>query len=164
MTAEGKPPAASMTELAELMMPHDANILGKVFGGTVLGMIDKAAGTAAIRHAGRVCVTAQVDRVTFDSPIEIGELVRCVAHVTYVGRTSLEVETCVYAMAIKTGEERLTNTCFVTMVALDDDGKPTAVPRLLPKTELDRTRYAAGEARMLDRKAKRQATRRFSAS
>lgn len=159
MSREGRTPSYSRTELAELMMPHHANILGKVFGGTVLAMIDKAAGTAAIRHAGGICVTAQLDRVTFDSPIEIGEMVRCVAVVDYVGRTSMEVETCVYAMDINTGEERLTNTCFVTMVALDDQGKPAPVPPLLPKTDAERARHEAGRKRMEERKAKRKAAR-----
>ena len=98
----------SRTELAELMLPHQANVLGKVFGGTILAMIDKAAATAAIRHAGRVCVTAQVDRVTFQAPIEIGDVVRVLAEVSYVGRSSLEVEVRVLAMDPRTSAERLT--------------------------------------------------------
>ncbi|HBP19153.1 MAG TPA: acyl-CoA thioesterase, partial [Planctomycetes bacterium] len=71
------------------MLPHQANVLGKVFGGTILAMIDKGAATAAIRHAGHVCVTAQVDQITFQGPIEIGEVIRVVSLVTAVDRTSL---------------------------------------------------------------------------
>ncbi len=155
----GRSPAFSRTELAELMMPHHANILGKVFGGTVLAMIDKAAGTAAIRHAGRTSVTAQVDRVTFESPIEIGEMVRVLAEVTYVGRTSMEVEVDVFAMDVLTGTERLTNQCFVTMVALGDDGRPAPVPALLLESDAQRQRHARAEQRMQQRKAQRKAAR-----
>lgn len=151
-----KPPSASRTELAELMLPHQANILGKVFGGTILAMIDKAGATAAIRHAGKVCVTAQVDRVTFAGPIEIGELVRVVAVVTTTGRSSMEVAVDVLAMNVLTGEERLTNTCFVTMVAVDEQGQPTAVPPLRLETDEDRARDAAAKQRMADRRARRQ--------
>lgn len=149
--------AFSRTELAELMMPHHANILGKVFGGTILAMIDKAAGTAAIRHAGRTCVTAQVDRVTFEGPIEIGEMARVVAEVTCVGRTSLEVEVQVLALELKAGVERRTNTCFVTMVALDEQGQPTAVPPLETETDAERARCARARKRMDERKARRAA-------
>ena len=150
-----RPPSASRTELAELMMPHQANILGKVFGGTVLAMIDKSAATAAIRHAGRTCVTAQVDRVTFQGPIEIGEMVRVLATVTYVGRTSLEVEVDVFAMNTLTGEERLTNECYVTMVALDDEGRPAEVRPLLCETDAERRRFERARTRMEERKAAR---------
>jgi acyl-CoA hydrolase len=154
-----KPPSYSRTELAELMLPHNANILGKVFGGTILSLIDKAAATAAIRHARRTCVTAQIDRVTFRHPIEIGDMVRFVGEVTYVGRTSLEVEVCVYALTVLTGEERLSNTCFVTFVAMGDDGKPTVVPPLLLETDAQRARHAKAKARMEERKRRRKAGR-----
>lgn len=151
-----RPVDFSRTELGELMLPHQANVLGKVFGGTILAMIDKAAATAAIRHAGKVCVTAQVDRVTFKGPIEIGEVVRVVALVSYVGRSSLEVEVRVLAMDPKTSAERLTNTSFVTMVAIDDAGSPCEVPPLALKTDEERARHEAARLRMLERKARRQ--------
>ena len=147
----------SRTELGELMLPHQANVLGKVFGGTILAMIDKAAATAAIRHAGKVCVTAQVDRVTFRGPIEIGEVVRVLAEVTYVGRTSLEVEVKVLAMDPRTSAERVTNTSFVTMVAIDDEGRPTQVPPLELQSEAERARHANAKQRMEARKAQREA-------
>ena len=137
------------------MLPHQANVLGKVFGGTILAMIDKAAATAAIRHAGKVCVTAQVDRVTFQGPIEIGEVVRVIAEVTYVGRSSLEVEVKVLAMDPRTSAERLTNTSFVTMVAIDEAGRPSPVPPLELASEAERTRHDAARARMQERKSRR---------
>ena len=150
-----RPVDFSRTELAELMLPHQANVLGKVFGGTILAMIDKAAATAAIRHAGKVCVTAQVDRVTFRGPIEIGEVVRVLAEISYVGRSSLEVEVRVLAMDPKTSAERTTNTSFVTMVAIDDEGKPCPVPPLELKTDEERERHEAARIRMVERKARR---------
>ena len=152
----GKTVSYSRTELAELMMPRNANILGKVFGGTVLSLIDKAAGTAAIRHAGKTCVTAQIDRVTFRQPIDIGEMVRFVAEVTYVGTTSLEVGVRVLALDLRTGAERLTNTCHVTMVCLGDDGKPQAIPPLILETDAERAAFAGAERRMQERRTRRQ--------
>lgn len=146
----------SRTELAELMLPHQANVLGKVFGGTILAMIDKAAATAAIRHAGRVCVTAQVDRVTFEGPIEIGDVVRVLAEVSYVGRSSLEVEVRVLALDPRTSAERLTNTSLVTMVAIDEEGRPTPVRPLTLSTDEQRARHEAARLRMEERKSRRQ--------
>ena len=151
-----RPVSYSRTELAELMMPRNANILGKVFGGTVLSLIDKAAGTAAIRHTGRTCVTAQIDRVTFRHPIDIGEMVRFVAEVNCVGRTSLEVGVSVYATNLRTGDERLTNTCYVTMVCLDDDGQPCSVPPLILETDEERKRHTRAKERMENRRARRK--------
>lgn len=150
-----RPVDFSRTELGELMLPHQANVLGKVFGGTILAMIDKAAATAAIRHAGKVCVTAQVDRVTFQGPIEIGEVVRVLAEVSYVGRSSLEVEVKVLAMDPRTSAERLTNTSFVTMVAIDDTGRPSPVPPLELTSDEERARHEAARLRMEERKARR---------
>jgi uncharacterized protein (TIGR00369 family) len=156
---EAKPSSFSRTELAELMLPHNANILGKVFGGTILSLIDKAAATAAIRHAGRTCVTAQIDRVTFRQPIEIGEMVRFVAEVTYVGRTSLEVEVEVYALNVYTSTERLTNTCLVTFVAVGDDGQPVEIAPLKLETDEQRARFERARARMVERKRRRAAAK-----
>ena len=151
--------SASRIELAELMMPHQANLLGKAFGGVILAMIDKAASTCAIRHAGRTCVTASVDHVTFHSPIEIGELVRLLASVNHAGRTSMEIGVKVISMNVATGDVRHTNSSYVTMVAIDREGRPTPVPALIVETEDDRRRQRAGAERALERKRIRDATR-----
>jgi acyl-CoA hydrolase len=150
-----KPVSASRTELAEIMMPHDANVLGKVFGGTLLAYCDKAAATAAIRHAGKVCVTASFDHVSFHEPIEIGELVRFLASVNHVGRTSMEVGVKVLAMNVVTGNVRHTNSCYVTMVAIDAEGQPTPVPPLVVENDEDRRRQRQGAERAAERKRKR---------
>jgi acyl-CoA hydrolase len=144
--------AASRIELAELIMPQHANLLGKAFGGVILGMIDKAAATCAIRHSGKTCVTASFDHVSFRSPIEIGELVRILASVNFVGRSSMEVGVKVLAMNIATGDVRHTNSSYVTMVAIDKNGHPIPVPALTPETDEDRRRHHEGAERAAERK------------
>ena len=147
-----RPVSFSRLELAELMMPHHANLLGKAFGGVILGMIDKAAATCAIRHAGRTCVTASFDHVSFKEAIEIGELVRLLASVNFVGRTSMEVGVKVLSMNVRTGAVRHTNSSYVTMVAIDEKGKPVPVPPLTLENDVDKRRHAAGSARASERK------------
>ena len=150
-----RPVSFSRLELAELMMPHQANLLGKVFGGVILAMIDKAAATCAIRHAGKTCVTASFDHVSFKSPIEIGELVRLLSSVNHVGRTSLEVGVKVLAMNVATGAVRHTNSSYVTMVAIDPQGRPVPVPGLDLETDEDRRRAREGAARAEHRRLMR---------
>ncbi|MBI3722609.1 acyl-CoA thioesterase [bacterium] len=147
-----KPVSASRMELAEVMMPHQANLLGKVHGGVILAMIDKAAATCAIRHAGRTCVTASLDHVSFREPVEIGELVRLLASVNHIGRTSMEVGVKILSMNLATGNVRHTNSSYVTMVAVDEHGKPTPVPRLVLETDEDRRREREGAERARARK------------
>lgn len=140
-------PADSESVISELMMPNQVNNLGHVFGGEVLSMVDRAAAVAAMRHAGSTVVTASIDRVDFREPIFAGELVTCRARVNFVGRTSLEVEVHVEAENLLTGVKRLTNTCYLTFVAIDREDRPIPVPRLLLETADDRRRFRAGEVR-----------------
>ena len=150
-----KTPAESRGELAELMMPQHANILGKVFGGTLLAMVDKAAAVAAIRHASRTCVTAQIDRVTFHSPIEIGELVRCLSMVNWVGRTSLEARVEVVTENPLRSEPKTTNIGYVVYVAIDANGVPTEVPELIYETPEQLQRAEQAKQRQAYRKQQR---------
>ena len=131
----------SQTELVELMIPAYANFGGKIHGGILLSLMDKVAYACASKHAGAYCVTVTVDNVEFLSPVEVGDLVRFSASVNYVGKTSLVVGIRVTAENIKTGEQRHTNTSYFTMVAKDDEGKPTLVPRLLLETEEEVRRF-----------------------
>jgi uncharacterized protein (TIGR00369 family) len=131
----------SQTELVELMIPAYANFGGKIHGGILLSLMDKVAYACASKHAGAYCVTVTVDNVEFLSPVEVGDLVRFAASVNYVGKTSLVVGIRVTAENIKTGEQRHTNTSYFTMVAKDDEGKPTLVPRLLLETEEEVRRF-----------------------
>ena len=134
-------------------MPHMANALGNVHGGVILGMLDRVGAVSAIRHAQRICVTASVDRVDFREPIHLGELVTMYASVNYAHRTSIEVGVRVEAEDLLTGVKRHTNSCYLTFVALDAQGRPASVPPVAPETEEERRRYHDAEARRAQRMA-----------
>ena len=144
-------PRESEAVLTELMMPHHANVMGNVFGGHLLSLVDRVAAVAAIRHSRRPCVTVSVDKVDFREPIRVGELVTAYARVNFAGRTSMEIGVKVLAENVMSGEKRHTNSCYLTYVALDDAGQPTPVPPVVPETPDEKRRY--------DRAAQRRATR-----
>lgn len=144
---DGRPVRASHHETSEIMMPQHANILGNVFGGVILSMMDRAAAVAAIRHARSICVTVSVDRVDFREPIHVGDLVIMKASVNYAGRTSMEVGVRVDAENLLNGVRRHTNSCYLTFVAIDRNGRPVAVPRLIPETKAEQRRMAAAAER-----------------
>jgi acyl-CoA hydrolase len=129
------------------MLPQHSNNLGLVFGGVILAMMDTASAVSAIRHARTTCVTASVDRVDFREPIHLGDLVIMKCSVNYVGRTSMEVGVRVEAEDLQTGNRRHTNSCYLTFVAIDRNGKPIEVPRLIPETDDEIRRYEAAKAR-----------------
>src|ERR671914_27173 len=125
-----RPAADSRSNLIRWMSIEDANSAGFVHGGAVMRMCDEAAGIAAIRHCGRRVVTAGMDRMTFTEPVWVGELLRCSATVNAVWKTSMEVGVRVEAENAVTSEVRHTSTAYLTMVAVDEEGKPSAVPPL----------------------------------
>ncbi len=147
----GRHPAESEAVMAELMMPQHANLMGNVFGGVILALVDRVAAVCAIRHSHRQCVTVSVDKVDFREPIHVGELITAFARVNFAGKTSMEVGVKIVAENVLTGEKRHTNSCYVTYVALDDTGRPTEVPPIVPETPDEKRRY--------ERAAKRRATR-----
>lgn len=130
----------SKSVLARVMMPQDANNLGNVFGGTILNLVDEIAYVAATRHCHKPAVTASVDRMAFLSPVRIGDLVTLHAMVNAAWHTSMEVGVSVTAEDMNTGEVRHTGSSYVTVVALDRNGKPTLVPELVLETEDDARR------------------------
>lgn len=130
-----------------LMTPDMANFSGNVHGGTVLKFLDQVAYACASRYAGRYVVTLSVDQVMFRQPIYVGELVTFLASVNYTGTSSMEVGIKVIAENIQTQVLRHANSCFFTMVAVDDDRKPVAVPHLRPVTADQMRRHAAAEVR-----------------
>lgn len=146
-----KSPSSSRTETSQVVTPNDANFLGKVFGGTILSLVDLCAYATASRYAGNIAVTASFDRVDFHEPIELGEVVTCIGEVTYVGRTSMEVTIEVYAENVLKGGRRHTNTARVTMVAFKD-GKPTPVPSMTFETKEEKVRFLEGKVRREVRK------------
>jgi acyl-CoA hydrolase len=135
-------------EMSEIMTPDMANFTGNVHGGYLLGLLDKVAYACAARYSGMPCVTLSVDQVFFKEPIHVGELVTCYATVNYVGKTSMEIGIKVIAENLKTQVTRHTNTCFFTMVAVDEfTKKPAPLPPLNLENELDKRRFEEAKAR-----------------
>ncbi len=148
---EQKTVAESATTLSQVMMPRDANHYGNVHGGVIMKLVDDVAYVVASRHARRNVVTASIDSLSFKNPVHIGDVVILKAHLTYVGRTSMEVEVKVDTERLKTGETLPVATAYITMVALDDKGRPTPVPGLLIKTEEEKKRYKEAQIRRKER-------------
>lgn len=146
-----KPSRDSISDVADLMFPPDANMHGTVFGGKVLQMVDKAASVCAMRHAGKPVVTVAMERVEFLVPIRVGTFLIANARVNYTGRSSMEIGVEVYAEDMPGGNRVHTNSCLVTMVAVDDKGRPSPVPGLLLETPGDKERWALAEKRRLSR-------------
>jgi acyl-CoA hydrolase len=149
-----RPVRLSQTTFADLAEPQSQNVAGTLFGGVLLGFIDRAAAFCAMKHAGRPVVTKSFDSVEFNEPIFIGELVVAHASVNFTGRTSMEIGVRVCAQNPITGEERHTNTCYATFVALDAEGRPAEVPPVLPETEEEKARFEAGKLRREERLAR----------
>lgn len=130
-----------------LMTPDMANFSGNVHGGHILKLLDQVAYACASRYAGRYVVTLSVDQVVFRQPIHVGELVTFLASVNYTGRTSMEIGIKVVTENIRNQVVRHTNSCYFTMVAVDDDGKPADVPPLAPANAEERERFEAAQQR-----------------
>lgn len=137
----------SQHETSELMMPQNANNLGHVFGGVMLSMMDKTAAVSALRHARAACVTASIDRVDFREPIHVGDLVVMKASVNFAGRTSMEVGVRVEAEDLISGRRRHTNSCYLTFVAIDRNGRPLEVAQLIPETPIEIQRFERAKER-----------------
>ena len=152
-------PAHQLT-MTVLMTPDTANFAGNVHGGTVLKLLDQVAYACASRYAGRYVVTLSVDQVVFRLPIHVGELVTFLACVNHTGTSSMEVGIKVLAEDIRTQVTRHVNSCFFTMVAVDDERKPVPVPALRPFSPDERRRHAAAEMRKAIR---RETAQRFDA-
>jgi acyl-CoA hydrolase len=130
-----------------LMTPDMANFSGKVHGGALLNLLDRVAFACASRYSRRYAVTLSVDQVVFREPIHVGELVTFRAAVNFAGRTSMEIGIRVEAEDIRNGGLRHTNSCYFTMVAVDEAGQPAPVPPYAPQTALERKRHRAAEIR-----------------
>jgi len=157
--ASSKPdlPAKTVDEssviMSRQMMPDDANPWGYVHGGTIMKMVDEAAGSAAIRHTRMRVSTAAVDYMSFLHPVHVGDLVTVKAAVNDVGRTSMEVGVRVETENMLTGEVVHTSSCYLVMVALDDAGLPAPVPMVVAESPEQRRRMESAKIR---RKRRRQ--------
>lgn len=140
-------PLQNELTMSVLMTPDLANFTGNVHGGDLLKMLDQVAYACASRYSGGYVVTLSVDQVIFREPIHVGELVTFLASVNYVGKTSMEVGIRVQAENIQNRTIRHTNSCYFTMVAVDQHGKPTHVPPLEIKDSLQECRQKAAQMR-----------------
>jgi uncharacterized protein (TIGR00369 family) len=154
-SVEGKRVSESTVVLSHFMQPEHANTMGNVHGGWLMKLMDEAGGLCATRHARRPTVTVAVDSLTFVSPVHVGDLVIMTARLTYVGRTSMEVEVHVEAEHILSGERTHTNSAYIIFVALGDDNRPAEVPRLILETGYERARFEQARQRQADRLARR---------
>ncbi len=141
MNPDARPVRYSQTTITELMIPAYANFGGKIHGGILLSLMDKVAYACSSKHAGTYCVTVSVDKVEFLQPVEVGDLVSMLSSVNYVGNTSLVVGIRVIAENVKKGTIKHTNSSFFTMVAKDDDDKPTVVPKLILENKEEVKRF-----------------------
>ena len=142
----------SEAETTIVMLPSDANPLGNVFGGMILKYVDLLAGLVAKRHAGHAnIVTASIDSMKFLKPVYIGNALILRARINYVRRSSMEVEVKIEAEDLNKSQKVHTGTAYVTLVALDEKGKPTEVPKLILRNEEEQRRFQEGEERMAAR-------------
>lgn len=138
---ETKTVARSRCVMTEIVLPNDSNGLGNMMGGRLLHLMDVAAAISAQRHANQVCVTAAVDSVTFQAPIHEGDVVIIESQVNRAFNTSMEIELNVWAENPRARTKRKCNQAYFTFVAVDADGRPMAVPEIIPETDEERERY-----------------------
>jgi len=150
-------PADSRVQLVQHMEIVDANLLGNVHGGVVMKLVDTAGGLAAIKHSGGPVVTVAMDEMSFLEPVRLGDVVTVSAMVNEVGRTSMEVGVRVETENPVTGRRVHASSAYLVFVALDDEGRPRAVPRIAPETESERQRQAEAKLRQGNRLARKKA-------
>lgn len=142
-----KTPQDSLTVLTEMVMPNDANALHNLMGGNLLCWMDVASAICARRHAGCVCVTASVDKVSFDSPIRLGEIVTLTAKATRVFNTSMEIHIEVHAEGMDTTRRRKCNEAYFTFVGIDEWGNKLSLPPLAPVTDAEKLQFDSAQQR-----------------
>jgi acyl-CoA hydrolase len=144
---KSKSPKSSLVEMTEMVHPQHTNALGTVFGGVVLSWVDIAAAICAQRHCEKAVVTASVDAMHFLAPIRIGWIVTITANINYAWRTSCEIGVKIKAENPLRRESHHTASAYVTMVALDSNGKPTKIPELTPISKDEKRRYKEAQKR-----------------
>lgn len=149
------PMSYSRSIQTRLVLPPDTNHHHSIFGGKVLAYIDEIAAIAAMKHSQGEVVTASFDSVDFVSPAYAGDMIELEAIVTGTGRTSMEVYVRVVSRNVKTGSKKLTTESFVTMVAIDEFGKPKEVAGVEPESDFERHLFETGPIRQEHRKQKR---------
>lgn len=140
-------PKKSELSMSILMTPDKANFSGNVHGGQLLKLLDEVAYACAAKYSGGYVVTLSVDQVIFRQPIPIGSMVTFLASVNFTGRTSMEIGVKVIAEDIQKGSVIHSNSCFFTMVAVDEKGKSKPIPMLELETETEKRRFRDGAHR-----------------
>jgi len=151
----------SQVVMNEMVLPNDANVLGNVLGGHVMHLADVCAAMAAMRHCRKVVVTAAVDNLNFHHPVKVGEFMILMASVNYADKTSMEVGVRIEAEQPLTGKRKHTCSAYLTFVALNEAGKPTQVPEIIPESEVEHRRYEAAKLRRELRLKNRQTANRL---
>lgn len=141
--------------MTQLVLPIHINSLDTIFGGTIMSWIDIAAAISAQRHCNREVVTASIDQLSFYAPVKKGWVVNLKSKVNFVSKTSMEVGVQVTAENPRTNELFHTSSAYLTFVALDSHGRPTAVPELILETDADKKRFEEGKVRRQQRLANR---------
>jgi len=154
-----KPARMSRSVVSDIIFPSDTNYHGTMFGGVVMQYIDKIATIASMRHSRRGVVTASSDSLDFLAPVKVGEAILLEAFVSWTHRSSMEVYVKVESENLFTGERKTTATSFLTFVALDEHGKPTPVPGVLPETDEEKRLYDSAKERY-EARARRKAQRK----
>ena len=139
------------TAIQRIMMPTDANPAGNVYGGSILKYIDEVASIVAFRHTRTNVVTASIDRMDFLAPMHVGDILVLKAAINYTGRSSMEVGVRVEAEDPRSGRVVHAGSCYLTMVALDAEGRPTAVPPVTPSNDEERAWFENGKRRREER-------------
>lgn len=137
----------SRTIQTRLVLPPDTNHMGTIFGGTVLAYIDEIAAITAMKHSKKAVVTASIDTVNFLSSAYVGNVLILEGVVISTGRTSMEVYVKAESQSIETGDKKLTTTAILTMVAVDENGKPTPVSGVAPETEHEKHLFKNAQQR-----------------
>ena len=147
---------ASDSEIEQVQPVFKAhlNSQNRLFGGQLVAWIDIVAGAVARRHCNHNVTTAEIDSLQFKEPVCPDSVVVLYGRITYVGRTSMEVRVDSYVEALD-GDRKLVNTAYLVLVALDEGGRPTPVPRLICETPTEKTEWEAGEKRRRLREQRR---------
>ncbi len=146
---------SSRTQMTEFVLPTHANALGGVFGGQIMAWMDLCAAICAQRFTGSLCVTAGMDELSFELPIQIGQVVRLEARVTAAFRTRLEIFVDVRGEDSVTGRTWPCVSGYVTFVAIRDGAPAAVVPPLLVATDEERAHHGAATERRRLRLARR---------
>lgn len=150
----GRTVSYSRTEQVQILMQGTLNGHNRLFGGRLMEWIDVVAAVTARRHCGKNVTTAAVDSLVFKSPAMVNDTILLEGHVTYAGRTSMEVCVTTYVEELS-GERHEINKAYLVLVAIDDDGKPSPVPPVIPESDEEKQEYEEAQRRRKNRDSRR---------